>query len=395
MSTYTDASLVFYPSGYKAGRADSLKPTDGSGDLTFTRASTATRVNEDGLIESVATGVPRIDFTGGGCGKLLLEPQRTNLALRSEEFDNGSWVKVATTVTANTTTSPDGTTTAEKIIPSATLSSHSIYQNIGTIGDVRTLSCFVKKVDYRYVSLQYGTASSRFDFDTLTFSGGTNTGYDVLPNGWYKIYATLTATVNARATILIPDNLGNISYVGDGTSGTFVWGAQLEAGSYPTSYIPTTTTAVTRVAETASKTGISALIGQTEGTIFLDTKYLANASASARWFKVFGISNEIGLSFYTLNNVRVYINGTNDVILTSPLSSNGVKIAFAYNATGVVLFINGVQYSLPNGGSQIMSSLDSVLFDAGVAAFQQANVNSFMTFPTRKSNTELATLTTI
>lgn len=82
MSTYDDASLIYYPSGYKAGTAYSLKPTDGSGDLTFTRASTATRVNAAGLIESVATGVPRIDYTGGGCGKLLLEPQRTNVVLQ-------------------------------------------------------------------------------------------------------------------------------------------------------------------------------------------------------------------------------------------------------------------------------------------------------------------------
>jgi len=82
MSTYTDASLIYYPSGVKAGKAYSLKPTDGSGDLTFTRASTATRVNSAGLIESVATGVPRIDYTSG-CGKLLLEPQRTNLVFPS------------------------------------------------------------------------------------------------------------------------------------------------------------------------------------------------------------------------------------------------------------------------------------------------------------------------
>ena len=115
MSNYTDASLIYYPSGYKAGEAYSLKPTDGSGDLTFTRASTATRVNESGLIESVATGVPRIDFTGGGCGKLLLEPQRTNLLLYSELFNNAYWSSFGITITPNSTTSPDGTLNAQKL----------------------------------------------------------------------------------------------------------------------------------------------------------------------------------------------------------------------------------------------------------------------------------------
>ena len=340
--------------------------------------------------------VPRLSYMYGSCPALLLEPQRTNLLLRSEEFDNSDWIKIATTITSNATTAPNGTTTAEKIIPSATSSSHSVYQTNGVIGDTRTMSCYVKKVDYRYVTLQYGTASSRFDFDTLTFAGGTNTGYDVLPNGWYRIYATLTATVNARASIAIPDNAGNFSYVGDGTSGTFIWGAQLELGAYPTTYIPTTTASATRVADVAQKTSISSLIGQTEGTIFLDTKYLASATASGRWFNVFGTINNIGLALNGVNSVRTIINGLSDTIATSPKTGLGVKIAFAYNATGVVCFINGTEYSLPNGSSETMTSLDSILFDAAAnPQFQQGEVNSFILFKTRLTNAELASLTTI
>ena len=152
MSLYTDASLIMYPSGYKSGKIYSQKPTDGTGDLTFTRASTATRVNSSGLIESVASGVPRIDYLNG-CGQLLLEPQRTNVILRSQEFDNVSWAKVNTNVSANLTTSPDGTVNADKIIATSVSSTHSIYQPFGTIGDSAMISGFIKKHENFYTNL--------------------------------------------------------------------------------------------------------------------------------------------------------------------------------------------------------------------------------------------------
>jgi hypothetical protein len=226
MSLFDDASVVITPNGQKAGKLYSIKPTDGSGDLSVTRATSATRVDANGLVE-----IPR-----------------TNLVTYSEDFTNSNWTKVATTISSNATTAPNGTLTADKIIPSSANSSHSTYQTVGSIGDVRMLSCYVKKIDYRYVTLQYGTASCRFDFDTLTFTGGTNNGYEALPNGWYRIYTNLTAAVNARFTILIPDNSGNISYIGDGTSGTFIWGTMVQEGNVATEYITTVASIRTKFA---------------------------------------------------------------------------------------------------------------------------------------------------
>ena len=88
MSLFDDASLVLTPNGYKASKLYSIKPTSGAGDMTVVRATTATRVNSAGLIESVATNVPRLDYTGGGCPKILVEPERINRVLYSEQFDN-------------------------------------------------------------------------------------------------------------------------------------------------------------------------------------------------------------------------------------------------------------------------------------------------------------------
>jgi type 1 fimbria pilin len=115
MSTYDDASLIYYPSGYKEDKIYSLKPTDGSGDLTFTRASSATRVNSDGLIES----------------------PRTNLVLYSEEFDNAYWTKTNVTITANATTAPDGNLTADKLVENSVNGNHFIYRSQATF----TVNC--------------------------------------------------------------------------------------------------------------------------------------------------------------------------------------------------------------------------------------------------------------
>jgi hypothetical protein len=217
-SFYDDASWLLIPSGIKEDIVFAQKPTSGLGDLTFTRASDATYTDSTGVVR-------RSPY---------------NLLTFSEMFSDGVYTKVATTITANTIVAPNGTLTADKLVSTSASSSHSVYQNLGNIGDVRTISCFVKKAEYRYVNLQYGTAVTRFDFDTLTFSGGTGNSYIDAGDGWYRISSILTATVNARASIAIPDNSGNVSYVGDNVSGTFIWGFQAVEGTSALDYFPTT-----------------------------------------------------------------------------------------------------------------------------------------------------------
>ena len=260
MSTYDDASLIYYPSGYKASKAYSLKPTDGSGDLTFTRASTATRVNSAGLIESVATGVPRIDYTGGGCGKLLLEPQRTNLVTYSSEFDNADWLKINSTITANSDISLDGTQNADRIYDDAVSGQHRVGENISVVsGTTYTFSVFAKKGTLRYCYLLTSASGTnvRYYFDlqdgvSITV-GGKIEDYG---SGWYRISAQVAAaaTGNSLFTFNLTDSSSSITYSGTGTGYHMIYGYQCEAGSYATSYIPTTTTAVTRVADNASVT---------------------------------------------------------------------------------------------------------------------------------------------
>jgi len=260
MSTYTDASLIYYPSGVKAGKAYSLKPTDGSGDLTFTRASSATRVNAAGLIESVATGVPRIDYTGGGCGKLLLEPQRSNLLLQSNNF-NTTWTRADVTLTPNVTTSPDGTLNAFENIEGTGTSTKLILQSV-TVSSGATIAefFFVKKKNRKYIQIRENTNGSFFFFNFDTALAENITGACVpfienYGNGWYKVgMITTVPSTSSQVRLYHSDNSKNIVYNGDGISGFYLWQSQIESGSYSTSLIPTTSTAVTRVADNASVT---------------------------------------------------------------------------------------------------------------------------------------------
>jgi hypothetical protein len=293
--------------------------------------------------------IARIDYSTGEAA-LLVEPQRTNLITYSEQFDNASWVKTNTTITANSSTSPDGTSTADILVENSTsnvvFGVHASPRPSGlTLTTTYSVSFFAKKItrDFCYYhdfngfqnpivkvffNLQTGLVGNRS-------AGVLNPKMENYGNGWYRCSFQFVATsvsgtnIDYRIASATTDNVSTYTGV-IGQQAIAIWGAQLELGEYPTSYIPTVTSAVTRNADVISKTGIADLIGQTEGTLFLDTKYFATGSSSLQWFKVFGVSNVIALAIHSSNSVRAIINGLSDTILTAPKTDLGIKIAFLY-----------------------------------------------------------------
>jgi hypothetical protein len=219
------ASLVMIPSGYKEDVVYSAVPTDGSGDLSFTRASNGTRVNSAGLVEVTPW----------------------NLLEQSETFDNAYWQKANVTVSANATTAPNGTATADKIISSAVNDEHLIYYFESTyFNQVVTLSAYVKKADYRYAIIRSYTNGnyqiSVFDLNNGVVEGqvlGAST-IESVGNGWYRISTTFTTPAGTFGVQYGFSATPTYSYLGDGTSGNFLWGAQLNIGSTAKPYFPTT-----------------------------------------------------------------------------------------------------------------------------------------------------------
>jgi hypothetical protein len=243
--------------------------------VTFTRASTATRTNSKGQIELVASGVPRIDYdqVTGECKGLLVEESRTNLLTYSEQFDNAAWVKTQGTVSANVIAAPDGTFTADKFIEDTSALEHFPYQNCTvTSGTSYTVSFFIKsggrtKARIQMSALGFGTYTQiNADFDLSTGvvirQGSSVTGATIqaFASGWYRCTMTLPATATTTSAVcLLPLEGTSSAYTGDGTSGLYIWGAQLEVGSSPTTYIPSTVTHTGR-ASTATFIGSNGLI---------------------------------------------------------------------------------------------------------------------------------------
>jgi hypothetical protein len=363
--------------------------------------------------------IPRIDYTSGQ-GAILVEPQRTNLALYSEQFDNAAWTKTATTISANTTTSPDGTTNADKLVEETTTNVHRIIEFAGGSGvNTYSYSIFAKNFSgNRYLQLWVGNTIngaiySRFDLQNGTVTQDTTlsgTGYSVgvssiqnFGNGWYRCTIVGTKT-NTIGTNTISVRLSQIStgiesdiYLGDGTSGVYLWGAQLEVGSYPTSYIPTVASTVTRNADVISKTGISSLIGQTEGAVFVDINVdlsytqndmriinISDGTSTNWWFIGTNVSNEI--RFYYKTGATTYVSQ----LVT--LTSGRHKLAFAYKSNDYVAYVDGTQiYSLNSLIVGATSQID--LGNNFGGSVSKQFINSAILFPTRLTNAELILLT--
>lgn len=237
----------------------------GIGPATFTRATTGTFVDRvDGLVKTAAIDTARFETDG-----VLIEGASTNLLSRSEEFDDAAWVKTNATVSADSTASPDGNITSDLVIPSAVNDVHIINQNSAVTSGIQySHSVFVKASGYGFIQMAsssgFDTANQWVNIDlsngSIGFSGPNpfdSIKVESSANGFFKVSVTATAisTVSGRIVMAVLESDSNFrlpSFIGDTVSGVYFWGAQLEQLPFASSYIPTTTTAVTRAADNLS-----------------------------------------------------------------------------------------------------------------------------------------------
>jgi len=236
---------------------------------TYTRADAQSAYAETsaGVLTPFATGVLRRTDKG-----VLIEGARTNLLLRSQELGT-TWTLSAATVTADAIAAPDGTVTADKIVPDTSSSNaHQAGQSISfTNAQAYTLSCYAKAGEYGYINLllpstAFGGTNQIGTFNLLTgvcvaTLGAPTVTIRALGNGWYfcAITATAGSTTSAFPAIRVNSTYSNAAYTGDGASGAYAWGAQLEAATFASSYIPTTSASATRAADTLTVTGLTGL----------------------------------------------------------------------------------------------------------------------------------------
>ncbi len=252
--------------------------------LSFSRSGTgsiASYFDEKGVMNFAPTNIPRIDFDPATleCKGLLIEEQRTNLLTYSEQFNNDAvWIKTNTGNVLNTAIAPNGLLSADKIIENTAASAaHNFYILSPVVsGTTYSFSIYAKKGERNHVLFSAGSSAfnanqALFDINNGTVSSivGATASISNAGNGWYRCVVSLQAISTTTASFnLYLHNGSTHVYTGDEVSGIYVWGAQLEQGAFPTSYIPTTTAQVTRAADSASMSGANfSSWNNTTGTI--------------------------------------------------------------------------------------------------------------------------------
>ena len=368
--------IALIPSGVKAGKLYSVLPTNGDGDFTTTRASVATRVNENGLIEEVASNVPRLDYSDGGCPSLLLEPTATNPITYSEDFSDASWTKAGNAVvTPNNAISPDGTLNASTVTGLDGTGTNDLYTQptFNTSNKTVTYSVYLKGSG----TLRINVSNNIDDNSSKTLT---------LTNNWEKYF--ITYSFNASTSVQMVCNLDDLS----ATATTYeVWGAQLEENSYATSYIPTQGSPQTRVADTANGSGNSTVINSSEGTIYVEGSWLdSNLPSLTRIVNILGVGGFVQIrTGSATNRIQAVANSgvdTLSLVTTAFDVTTKLKIAFKYKLNDFALWVNG---------TEIVTDLSGIA-PVGLNELRIENntkVKSLQVYTTALSDVELEKLT--
>jgi hypothetical protein len=352
--------------------------------------------------------IPRLDYSNGSCPSLLVEPQRTNLALYSNALSTGTNVVDYSTTTPNVYISPDGTQNAMQFTETTDNGRHGFYQYTTVTAQAYTASIFTKQTGRRYIACtsdMTGTAvTSYFDLQTksvVSAGSGHNCSIQDFGNGWLRLILTFTASAGSRYVIWggSPDGT-NIAYLGSTSISQTFYGYQLEAGSYATSYIPTTSATVTRNADVISKTGISSLIGQTEGTIYWEG--IANYGVSPKSNVIIDLRGTSTSSYLLIEVFNTgYIQFSSTSFGSNPLSSvplplnTNSRIALTYKAGNWKLYLNGVQVASSTAaiGFSDLNTLYIGYIDPSAGYLEKTQVKCVSLWQTALTNDQLEALT--
>jgi hypothetical protein len=399
---YQKASLVQIPSGYKSGTLYSVVPNTADGDFTVTGdpEGEATRVNKDGLIESVAADQARLNYdpTSPQDPHLLLEPSRQNKVYPNNSLTGYSTIGVSTT--NNDAISPNGANEGAKV-QATTSGTAVVFKGFtGTSGVTHNISAFVKAGTHNQIRLQEGFSASNIDVNLSTGTevssqNATNKKIEAYPNDWYRISFNFTSTsTNLQFALYF-----NGSY----TSGEniYLYGGQIEEGTYATSLIPTSGSSVTRTEDFCNiPSGLQNVLNTSEGTLFVDLEVPRvattsdfdrivlsdqNASTDRLIFDNFG-GNWRVLLLSSGNNVnKTIVSGT---------ANQRIKVAIAYSTTGLRISYDGNTATTTSGTYAPTTTLESFKFsnkDGGSKV--QGKIYQAMYFPTALTDSELQTLT--
>ena len=350
-------------------------------------------------------GIPRIEYDAdGNLLGLLIEEARTNLVVQSNDF-NTSWSKVNVSVTSDDAVGPDGVSSADLLIASTTSAQHRLDLIPTSSAGAQTFSVYLKSEGYSEARLRIGSDGAVFDLSAKSasnISSGVTTTIQEIGNNWLRCAITVTsASANDTVRINVVEN-SNSTFAGDGTSGIYIYGAQLEAGSFPTSYIKTTGSTASRSADVASIDVDQFGYNQNEGTMFVEAKASGDSLTFPRVISFQDDpSNRWELIGDTTLDVRIFhrSNGTTDVssdIISNVLDGEtSFKLAYAKAENDAAGSGNGGSVVTDTSNGQL-NNVDTLYIGVGAngsSDFLNGHIKSIKYYPRRLSDAQLVELT--
>ena len=370
--------------------------------ITFTRSTTGTYLGSDNLLKSAAINEARIEYdASGNCLGLLVEEARTNLFRYSQELSN---VSSELEITDNATVSPDGTQNASLCVPTSVSANHFVDDQSATIGTDYGISCFAKYGSGSYLlafrGAGIGSNSPQFDLQTGTVvnegasSDWSNTKMEEVGNGWYKCSSVGNAKSSTPPRIQLLGSDTATTFIGDGT-GHYIWGFQVELGSFPTSYIPTSGSAATRADDLASLAVSEFGYNQDQCSVVVESNFFGGTNTSALCYIGEDTSDRI-LFYYSNKNLSFQVKSSGALQATKSLSGQRNKAAFRYKLNDMVLAGDGSISSTDTaanllGGTQNNIYIGSYYHNAG--AHLNGHIKSIQYYPVGLSNAQLQALT--
>lgn len=369
--------------------------------FAFTRTTTATYLDYDGLLKTAASGTPRFDYDGDGNPLgLFVEPQRSNLFIRSNDYSAATWTTPGSDVTSASGTAPDGTNTAWKLFEENTTGTHNIYQSVSVTPNTYASVFFVKAAERTKISFNNGTAglTARFNLITGLFEVGTGHAR-YFGNGWWRVGLTRlnSDTVNRIFGIGLVDANNATSYTGDGSSGVLIWGAQLEVGNFPTSYIATEATQITRNADEVimSGTNFSDLWNPTEGTIQAEIIPTELSTSAGIVISDNTADNFIRLATASTSEQFAVTDTTTpqtSLDAGTPAVNTLARLAAVYKANDFALCMDGGTVVTDNSGT--IPTVSQMQLGANLTTIGAVRIPRIAYFRRRLPNADLVTFTT-
>ncbi len=381
----------------------------------YTATTTQPITNYIPVLQTAASGVPRFEhnpITFESLG-LEIEEQRTNLLVRSEEFDNASWTKSNATITANTIVSPDGTLDGDKLVEDATTNEHNLRQVsvVVTSSTAYTATVYAKAAERTTFRLLCSTTGPSTGFagglfnlsaGTASVAGTATVSIQSVGNGWYRCQVTVTSGASQTA-MEFRVQLQSGSYAGDGYSGLYIWGAQLETGAFATSYISTVASQVTRAADAASMTGtnFSSWYNQAEGTFYAAVSVIDAETPTSQVFlearsdatNLLGMYVQVGDGFLANNCIVGGVVQAQLGLVDLPNTPASFANAFAYKVNDFAGVYNGAAAVTDASGTVPANTALYIGNRGDLARPLNGTIRKIAYYPIRVSNTNLQALT--